>query len=480
MAWVADTGRRSTRPSSARWWALVIVGLATLMATMDTGIVVVALPSAQRALRMSDSDRAWVITAYTLAYGGLLLVGGRLADRLGHRRALLVGATGFVVSSAAGGAALSGGMLIAARALQGAFAALLVPSARALVAILFPEERPRTRAFGIFAATITTGAILGFIVSGLLADFLSWRWSLYANVPVAAAVWAGTLLFVPDIAGDASVGIDIFSAIMASGGLALVVFGLSEAASAAWVSGPVAIPLALGLFALVGFVVRQAVAASPLLPLSILASGTRAPAFLALALSSVGTFGLALIATYELQVALHYSPLATGAALVPFALTAAMAAALLAPRLMRTVPSTWLFVSGLGLAGIGLLCLSSAAATSALWLIVVGESLLGLGNGLSSTPSQVAVMRGLRSAQAGAASALASTSNQIGASVGSALLNSLAVSATAAYAAARPAQDPLRAVSRGYSWAALVGAGLLVIGALFVGGLARAGGTGDP
>lgn len=451
----------------------MVITLATLMATMDTAIVIVALPSAQQALGMPDTARQWVVTAYTLAYGGLLLVGGRLADRLGYRRTLLAGATGFVIASAAAGAAINGPMLIAARAFQGAFGAILVPSARALITILFREDRSRAKAFGVFTAALITGAVVGFILSGLLASFLSWRWSLYVNVPIALAVWIGTLLVIPKAPGSPAVRIDVPSVVLGSGGLTLVVYGLSQAASVPWTSSDVALPLVLAVVSLVGFVVRQATAASPLLPLAILTAPARAGSFVTLALGSVGTFGMALILTYQLQAVMRYSPLATGAALVPFAFTSAFAAIFVGPKLMRFAPIRWLIASGLALTGIGLLVMSISVSASELWPIIAAELLLGLGTGLSATPSQLTVMRGVAAAQTGAASAMSSTSNQIGASVGSALLNSLAVSSTTAYLASHPGVGALSAAANGYAAAAQLGATLLLAGAVLVAFLLR-------
>ncbi len=239
---------------SNRWWALALISLATLMVTMDTAIVAVSLPSAQRELGIPDTARQWVLTAYTLAYGGLLLLGGRLADRLGHRRTLLVGAIGFVCASALSGAALSGPMLFAGRALQGAFGALLVPSTRSLLVLIFSDPQERARALGIYTAVLIGGAIFGFILSGLITSYLDWRWTLYLNVPVAVVVALGVMRLLPEFPGDASIRIDMPGVLLGSGGMVALVYGLSEAATAGWGSTEVAAFLAAAAALLGAFV----------------------------------------------------------------------------------------------------------------------------------------------------------------------------------------------------------------------------------
>ena len=205
--------------------ALALIALATLMVGVDTAIVAVALPSAQRELGISDATRQWVLTAYTLAYGGLLLLGGRLADRLGHRRTLLIGAIGFVCASALSGAALSGPMLFAGRALQGAFGALLVPSSRSLLVLIFREPAERARALGIYTAVLIGGAIFGFILSGLITNYLDWRWTLYVNVPVAVVVALGVVRVLPDFPGDVRVRIDVPGVVLGASGMLGLVSG---------------------------------------------------------------------------------------------------------------------------------------------------------------------------------------------------------------------------------------------------------------
>ena len=453
-----------------RWWALALISLATLMVGMDTAIVTVALPSAQRDLGISDSARQWVLTAYTLSYGGLLLLGGRLADRLGHRRTLLIGAIGFVCSSALSGAAISGPMLFAGRALQGGFGAFLVPSTRSLLVLIFHDPKERARALGIFTAVLIGGAVFGFILSGVITNYLDWRWTLYVNVPVAVVVAVGVLRLMPDFAGDPSVRIDLPGVLLGTGGMVALVFGLSQAATSGWGSAQVAFPLIAAVALLGAFVLVEARVGSPLLPLRVLADHNRAGAFITLGLNSFSNFGMLLILTYELQVVLHASPLATGVALVPWAIAAAIGAAFVGPRLMNRLPARYLLVPGLLLLAAGLILLSQLTPDTAYApLILVAELVLGFGAGLNGTPAIYTALSGTPTVDTGVTSAMSSTSNQIGASIGTAALSTIAAGATTSYLASHTAVAATTAIVHGFATATTVGAVVLFAGALLVG-----------
>ncbi|HKB49682.1 MAG TPA: MFS transporter [Ktedonobacterales bacterium] len=284
----------AARRRNSRWWALVVISLAQLMVVMDTTVVIVALPSAQRSLGISDATRQWVVTAYTLAYGGLLLLGGRLADRFGQRRMLLVAMIGFAAASAISGSAANGAMLIGSRAVQGSFGALLVPSATSFVALLFPvaERRARAKAIGIFSAIAIGGAAFGFILGGALTDYLSWRWCLNVNVPLAVLAVLGAVLVLPDPSAGERVRLDVTGAVLACGGMVGLVYGLGETASNGWSSAIVRGSLAAAVALLAAFVMRQAHATSPLLPLRVVTDRNRAGAFIARGLLGFGQFGI--------------------------------------------------------------------------------------------------------------------------------------------------------------------------------------------
>ena len=456
--------------------ALALIALATLMVGMDTAIVAVALPSAQRELGISDATRQWVLTAYTLAYGGLLLLGGRLADRLGHRRTLLVGAIGFVCASALSGASVNGPMLFAGRALQGAFGALLVPSSRSLLVLIFHEPAERARALGIYTAVLIGGAIFGFILSGVITNYLDWRWTLYVNVPVAVVVALGVVRVLPDFPGDPRIRIDVPGVVLGASGIASLVLGLSQAATSGWGSPTVVGVLVAAIVLLVAFVLVEARVASPLLPLRVLLDRNRAGAFIALACNSFANFGMLLVLTFELQTVMHATPLATGLALVPWAIASSVGAAVIGPRLMRRLPARALLTPGSLLLAIGLALLTQLTPTSGYApLILLAELVLGFGAGLNGTPAIYTALSGVRPADTGVTSAMSSTSNQIGASVGTAVLSSIAASATAAYLASHPTGSTTGfAIVHGFAIATAVGAVVLCVGAVLIGLLVTA------
>jgi MFS family permease len=262
-------------PTRAHWWILVVIAGAQLMVVLDTTIMIIALPSAQHSLGFSNVDRQWVVTAYTLGFGGFLLLGGRISDMVGPKRTLMIGVIGFAAASALGGAAQTTGMLIGARALQGTFGALLAPSVLSLLTTTFADPRERGRAFGIYASIAIGGAAFGLILGGFLTQYLDWRWCLYVNLPVAAIVAVGAFTMIPKQAGHAGVRLDIPGAILGSGGLVALVYGLGEAAADGWSSLGVVVPLAAAAALLGLFVLVQLKVSSPLLPLRILASRNR-------------------------------------------------------------------------------------------------------------------------------------------------------------------------------------------------------------
>lgn len=291
-----------------RWWALVIIALAQLMVVLDATIVNIALPSAQSDLNMSDGNRQWVITAYTLAFGGLLLLGGRIADLVGRKRTFIFGLIGFAAASALGGAATGSGMRFAARALQGVFAAVLAPSALSLLTTTFTDPKERGKAFGIYGALAGSGSAIGFILGGVLTEYLNWRWCLYVNVPIAVIAVFGAFALLHDRPGNTGARLDVPGALMGCGGLVAIVYGFSEAESRGWTDSLVLGLFAAGLVLLTTFVWWQTRAPSPLLPLHIVKDRNRAGCFLTMGLAVIGMFGMFLFMTYYLQVILGYSP----------------------------------------------------------------------------------------------------------------------------------------------------------------------------
>jgi MFS family permease len=325
---MADTERQVRTHG---WWPLLIIASAQLMAILDTTVMFVALPSAQHAVGLSAADRQWIVTAYTLAFAALLLVGGRLADRLGARRTLLAGVIGFALASAAGGAAVSGAMLLTARAAQGASAALVVSSTKSLLVTVYTGDEERSRAIAIFTAANAAGGAIGLVLGGMLTTTLGWRWCLYVNVVVSLIAIIGGPRVLPAVAGRREIRIDLTGAVLASAGMAALVYGLGEAASAGWGSGRVAGSLAGAAVAVAAFVTRQVGKPEGLLPLRVVCDRNRGGALLAMIVNNLSTFGMMLILTYQFQTVMGYSALRTGFALLPFAIGAAVSAALIAP-----------------------------------------------------------------------------------------------------------------------------------------------------
>jgi EmrB/QacA subfamily drug resistance transporter len=449
----------------------VVVSLAQLTIALDATIVNIALPSAQRALHVSDANRQLVITAYTLAFGGLLLLGGRIADYLGRKRAFLIGLVGFAAASALGGAATSLGMLVAGRALQGAFAAVLAPTALSLLVVTFTEPAERAKAFAIYGAIAGSGGAAGLLLGGVLTEYLAWRWCLYVNVPIAVVAVAGGWAALPDLSPAGRPRFDIPGVLLVAGALAAVVSACTEAVSHGWGARTVVGLFVAGAVLLALFVLRESrpTNAHPLLPLRIVVERNRGGAYLAAALAVVGMYGMFLLLTYYFQVVLRFSPVRAGLAFLPMTAAVAASSAGIASRLLPRVPPRSLIAPGLLVAAAGLAWLTqlhtdSAYATHAL----PAEILTGLGIGCVFVPVFSIATQGVAPRETGIASAMVNTATQVGGSIGTALLNTIAASATAGYLAAH-APGPAAAAQglvHGYSVAIGWGAAILTAAAL--------------
>jgi EmrB/QacA subfamily drug resistance transporter len=423
-------------PDPRRWLILGVLGLAQLMVVLDSTIVNIALPSAQRSLGFSTPDRQWVVTAYSLAFGGLLLLGGRLADRFGRKRTFLIGLVGFALASAVGGLATSFGMLIAARAVQGAFGALLAPSTLSLLTTTFTNPAERGKAFGIYGAIAGGGGAIGLLLGGVLTEYLSWRWCLYVNVVISVLAIGGGMALLHNQRSSGDVRIDIPGTLMAVGGLASLVYGLSSAATDGWGSGRTIGPLVAAAILLTAFVLLEQRVAHPLLPLRIVLNRWRGGAYLAVGLVGIAVFGVFLFLTYYLQTTLGYSPVKTGLAFLPMVgglITAStLSTAVLLPRFgpRILVVIGMLFGAG-GMAVLTQITVSTSYASG----IVPALILTGLGVGTVFGTSINMATRGAAQADAGVASAMVSTGQQVGGSIGTATLNTIAASATTSFLA---------------------------------------------
>jgi EmrB/QacA subfamily drug resistance transporter len=474
---VTRTGEeRSQQTDPHRWWGLVVIALAQLMVVLDATIVNIALPSAQRSLHMSDGNRQWVITAYTLAFGGLLLLGGRIADLVGRKRTFVIGLVGFAAASALGGAAMSSGMLFGARALQGAFAAVLSPSALSLLTTTFTDPRERGKAFGIYGALAGSGSAIGFIVGGLLTEYLNWRWCLYVNVPIAIVAVLGAFALLHDRPGHKGARLDVPGVVLGCGGLVAIVYGFSEAEPRGWTD-----PLVLGLFAggvvlLAAFVWWQSRAPMPLLPLHIVRDRNRAGCFLTMLLATIGMFGLFLFMTYYLQGILGYSPLKTGLGFLPLTAAIIVGSTQISARLLQHVAPRVLMVPGMVLSAAGLMVLTRMTVDSQYSTEVLPALLLiGLGMGLTFMPVFATATAGVAPEDAGVTSATVNTSQQVGGSIGTALLNTIATTSATAYITAHLHSPADRArvmpagIVHGYTVAIWWAAGVMLLAGLVAG-----------
>ena len=460
----SDTGGGDVR----RWWVLAVLGVAQLMVVLDATIVNIALPSAQQALGFSDGDRQWVVTAYSLAFGGLLLLGGRLADLFGRRRMLLIGLIGFAAASALGGASQGIGMLVLARAIQGVLAALLAPSALSMLSVTFTDPRERGKAFGIFGGIAGAGAAVGLLLGGLLTEYLSWAWCLFVNVPIAVAAAAGVVVFVPRSTRATGVHLDIPGTAAAVLGLAGLVYGFARAETNGWTDAGTLALLGVSVLLLVAFVLIERRTAQPLLPLRVVLDRRRGGAYLAIALAGIGSFAIFLFLTFYLQQTLGFSPLVTGVAFLPFVVGIVTSSTVLVPRLLPRVGPKPLIIPGQLLAAAGLLLLSRLQVGSSYAGHVLPAALvMGLGMGLIFASSFNTATTGVRPWDAGVASALVNTGQQVGGALGTALLNTIAATVTANYLAARqPSPEAAQAAAvAGDTRAFLIAAGIFVVAA---------------
>jgi len=468
-------------PDSRRWLILGVICVAYLMGTLDVTVMNLALPSAQHALGFSNADRQWVVTAYALSLGSLLLFCGRLGDLIGRKVTFLTGLAGFAVASAVGGASVNFAMLVTARACQGAFAALMTPATLSLLATTFTDPKERGKAFGVFSAVAAGGAGLGLLLGGLLTSYLSWRWCLYVNLVFAAiAITGGTLLLgrQPQVPGKR---LDVPGVVAASAAMFCLVYGFSNAATHSWGAPSTWSMLVAGAVLLCVFAFWQSRAAQPLLPPGVVLDRNRGGAYLTALIAGAGIFGLFLFVIYYMQTVLGYSAILSGVALLPMVVVTAAATNVGSIVLMPRVGPRPLVIAGMAL---------NAAAM--VWLTRIGvhsgyaETLLGpvMVTGAGMGMIYAAVLRtgtsGVAPANAGAASASISTGQQIGGAIGTALLNTIAATAATSYLASHPHSQPAAQLIRlaavhSYTTVFWWCAAIFTVGAIICGVLLRSG-----
>jgi EmrB/QacA subfamily drug resistance transporter len=471
-----------------RWKILVILGIAQLMVVLDATIVNIALPSAQKALHFTNDNRQWIVTAYALAFGSLLLIGGRISDFFGRKWTFVAGLAGFAVASAIGGAAQSFTELVAARTFQGAFAALLAPAALSLLTTTFTEDGERNKAFGVYSAIAGSGASVGLLLGGVLTQYLSWRFSMYVNLVFAAIAVAGALAWLHNQAAVDRPKLDVPGAVTVSAGLFGLVYGFSHAETTSWTN-----PLTLGMLAggaalLAAFVWIESHVDKPLLPLRVVTDRNRGASFLSIAISGAAMFGVFLFLTYYLQQTRGYSPVSTGLAFMPMMALVMVSAVIGNTRLRPRFGPRILVVAGMLLGASGMYYLTNLGLDSSYATDILPALLaMGVGIGLVISSSMSGATLGVEPQDAGVASATVSASQQVGGSIGTALLSTLAASAaTSMLAGSRPtpallAHAAVHGYTTAFAWAAAIFAvGAIVAAVLFERGVVSAQVSGEP
>jgi EmrB/QacA subfamily drug resistance transporter len=455
-------------PDPKRWLALAVIAIAQLMVVLDASIVTIALPSAQHGLHISTDNRQWIVTAYTLSFGSLLLLGGRIADYVGRKRVFIIGLLGFAGASALGGAAINAPMLFGARALQGAFGALLAPAALSLITVTFTEVKERATAFGVYGAIAGGGAAIGLIMGGVLTEYASWRWCLLVNVPIAVLTALVAVPIIRESRAHGNTSYDIPGAATVTAGLVVLVYGFTRAAENGWISGITLTCLGVAAVFLAAFVIIEIKTPHPLLPMRVILERNRGGSFLSSFMVGAGLLGMFLFLTYYFQGNLGYSALKSGFAFLPFSAGIILAAGVSSKLLPRTGPRS-LMTGGFVAAALGMVWLSRIGAHSSFSVHVLpAEILISLGMGLAFVPMSSTALFGVGEHDAGVSSALVNTTQQVGGSLGTALLNTVAASATAAFLATRihTHANMQAATVHGYTIGFLVGAACLTIAAL--------------
>ena len=456
--------------------ALVVVAISQLMVVLDATIVNVAIPSISKALNVtSEADLQWIVTAYTLTFGGFLLLGGKLADRIGRRRVFVTGALLFAFASLLGGIAGNLGLLITARALQGIGGALMSPAALSLLTVIFAEGKERNKALGIWSTITAGGAALGLILGGLLTEYASWRWVLFVNVPVALLAFLGAQRFVPESRDETAQGFDIPGAVLVTGGLMALVFALVKGNAYGWGSGKTLGTLALAAVLLAAFVAVQRGAAAPLVPFRLFRSRTLAGADIGASFVGAGSFAMFFFMILWMQRVNGWTPVEAGLAFLPMPVLIGVSAGISAQLLGKIGPRP-LLTAGPLVAALGMFTLGLRLEPDSSYLGVVFPSLalVALGMGAAFVSLTSSAVAGVPHEDAGIASALLNAGQQVGGALGLAILTAVSTTRTAHLAPGGP-QDPgyIKALVDGWSLGFIVGAVFLAMSAAVMTSLVR-------
>jgi EmrB/QacA subfamily drug resistance transporter len=448
IAQVRTTGRHgTTRQRDRRAIALAIVLGAQLMIILDMTVVNIALPSIARGLHFSEPSLSWVLNAYTLTFGGLLLLGGRAGDILGRRRVFMAGIALFTVASLAGGLATSAAWLLAARAVQGVGGAIASPAVLALIAASFSEGRERTRALSIYTAVAMGGGSLGLVLGGVITEWVSWRWVLFINVPIGILVALTAPVFLPE--SERQPGrFDLAGALTSTAGMASLVYAFIQAASHGWGNRLTIAAVAAAVVLLTLFLFNESRVAQPITPLRLFADRGRAGSYVTRLLLVAGMFGMFYFLTQFVQEELGFSPLRAGLSFLPMT-GALFAVSRFSPRLMARFGGKALMVAGLIPAVVGMTWLSRISPGSDYLSGVLGPMLLlGAGMGVAFVPLTMASLAGVRPQESGAASSMVNVTQQVGGSLGLAIL-------VTAYSTAIKHQTVVHAMGSAFTLAAV-------------------------
>ena len=451
----------------AKWFALALLAMTQFVIVLDASIVNVALPSIGRDLDFSQDNLAWVVNAYTLTFGGFLLLGGRMADLLGRRRMFISGLILFGVASLIGGLAQSDVWLIAARALQGLGAALISPAALSIVTTTFAEGAERNKALGVWGAVAGSGGAAGVLLGGVLTEYAGWEWVLYVNVPIAlTAAWLAPRLLAESRDEGRTRAFDVAGAVTVTAGLALLVYTLVDANSAGWGSTQTLLLGALSLALLAAFVAVESRTGHPLMPFAIFRLQTLRGANVVGLLIGMALFSMFFFISLYLQQVLGYDALDAGLAYLPLALTIIVSAGA-ASQLVTRIGFKPTLITGLVLIAAGLTWFAQVSAPGGSYVgdVLFPSLLAAAGLGLAFVPVTIAAVTGISPSEAGLASGLINTAQQIGGALGLAILATIA-NGTTDDAIAGGERNPAVALTEGFQDAFLIGAGFAVLGAV--------------
>lgn len=475
----------SSEPDPQRWLILVVIAIAQLMVVLDATVMNIALPSAQKALSFTDVDRQWIVTAYSLSFGSLLLFGGRLADLVGRRAMFITGLAGFAAASAVGGASINFSMLVTARACQGLFGAMLAPAALSLLATTFTDPKERGKAFGIYGSVAAGGGAVGLLLGGALTSYLSWRWCLYINLFFAGLAIIGAVMFLHARSGPRQAHLDFPGVLLVSSGVFCLVYGFSNAATHGWTTPSSYLFFAAAVVLLASFAFWMSRAEHPLLPPRVVLDRNRGAAYLGILITGAGMFGIFLFLTYYLQDTLNYSPVITGVAFLPMVVCIAVGSNLSNIVLMPRIGPKPIISTGLVLAAVGMILMTRIGLHSGYpGTILPAIMVTGLGMGLMFSTAFNTGTYGVAPQDTGVASATVNTGQQLGGSIGTSLLTTIFASAMTGYIASHVTRHSSQALIsvikasapvHGYVTAFWWCAGIFLLGAIVCGTLMRRG-----